>query len=295
MEKFTIGRTENSSESEKSFRIKKGSEAPEEEKNDPLYDEYSWGKFDREKNEMYLPESDEAMSFAIASRELGRMVKRESMPEEKGTEKVLKEESWMWQKGLGFLEKKLPLYYSDKMKIDTVGRIIFEIEEKMMEIAELSSSGSEEDRQKAKELIGGLRDLVHKKAESYEDPDVAKTADWGKFSEVIQACARDIEKYNRIEKGGLTMEEARIELGGSLEKKIKEYADDGVIGTGIDVHLPDTPGSFRCAVRIENGKLGEISVEEYTSIRNKMAEWDDLTPADKKTVLEKIEKEGEFM
>jgi hypothetical protein len=54
--------------------IRKSTKAPPAAKSNPFYDPEIWGRANSP-DEIYLPDSDEAISFAIAAHEIGHLVK----------------------------------------------------------------------------------------------------------------------------------------------------------------------------------------------------------------------------
>src|SRR3989338_9394681 len=61
-------------EKEPSIIIKKSTEAPESVRQNPFYNKDIWGRANSP-DDIYLPDSDQAISFAIAAHEIGHLVK----------------------------------------------------------------------------------------------------------------------------------------------------------------------------------------------------------------------------
>ncbi|PIR06085.1 MAG: hypothetical protein COV55_05165 [Candidatus Komeilibacteria bacterium CG11_big_fil_rev_8_21_14_0_20_36_20] len=108
-------------ESEPTIIIRKSIEAPPEMKENPFYDPEFWGKGDSPDN-IYLPDSDEALSFAMAAHEIGHLVKEGQ--QEGGLdnfESQSLEEQRAWDVGWSYIEQYFTEYFEDKP--DTIPKI----------------------------------------------------------------------------------------------------------------------------------------------------------------------------
>ncbi len=127
-------------EKEPTITIKRSTEAPDELKKNPFYDPEIWGQA-KSADDIYLPDSDEAISFAIAAHEIGHLVKEEVEFNARldDFEATQAEELRAWKKGWQYLEKHLPEYYHDNHEmIAEIQQAKEEIENLMMQATDLS-------------------------------------------------------------------------------------------------------------------------------------------------------------
>jgi len=98
-------------EKEPSIIIKKSTEAPESVRQNPFYNKDIWGRANSP-DDIYLPDSDQAISFAIAAHEIGHLVKADQGAEAglDDFEATYQEEQRAWEKGWQYLKKYLPEY-----------------------------------------------------------------------------------------------------------------------------------------------------------------------------------------
>lgn len=200
-------------EKEPQIKIFKGSGAPEEKKKNPFYNEYHWGYADWDEKELYLPESDEAISFAIAAHELGHMVDKDRIqPDRFDFEPGFKEEIRAWNYGISYLKKHLDKYYDNQEIIRDIEIIINEIKKIIIEITVLGKNFYKETKddiqqQRAdflkseegkivKEKFDSLRNEVEDLVKKLGRPELAKKVNWDKYILTVKACLRDIESDN---------------------------------------------------------------------------------------------------
>ncbi|MBU1131152.1 hypothetical protein KJ840_03400 [Patescibacteria group bacterium] len=208
-----------SSEAEKSepvIKILKGSEALEESKKNPFYDEYHWGLADWEDGKLYLPESDQAISWVIAVHEIGHLVKEGRFDlSESDFDSVKAEEKRAWQQGWGYLKKYISEYYPNEpevlVAIEEVKKVI---EDEMIAIVELSKpfyEGALEDitvsrvnfaetelGKQIKQRIDGFKRLVRNKTAEINQLQLNEQVDWDKYIGVVKKALLDIERDNEI-------------------------------------------------------------------------------------------------
>lgn len=86
---------------EPTIKLIGSSQAPEKYKKNPFYNSYHWGMADWEDKELYLPDNaDEAISFSIASHELGHLVNRGRIqPDRENFKDSYQEELRAWEVG----------------------------------------------------------------------------------------------------------------------------------------------------------------------------------------------------
>ena len=108
----------NKTEQEPKIVIKKSSEAPPEVKANPFYDAEWWGRANSP-DDIYLPDSDEALSFAIAAHEIGHLIARGKRLDTgiDNFEATLAEEQRAWDMGWEYIQKYLGEYYEDSPEV----------------------------------------------------------------------------------------------------------------------------------------------------------------------------------
>ncbi|KKS35047.1 MAG: hypothetical protein UU95_C0005G0010 [Parcubacteria group bacterium GW2011_GWC2_42_12] len=203
-------------EQEPSIKIIGSSQAPERFKKNPFFNDYHWGLADWEEGKLYLPDkSDEAISFSIASHELGHLIEKGRIqPDRENFQATHQEELRAWTEGWKYLEKYLIDYYDDPQVVDDLKTIVEKIKDKMIGITLLTKpfyqeSGAKNIRQQRKSFlqtesgrrikaeIDGLREFVEMTLASSGKEFFLKRIDWNKFSEVIRKVLIDIEKDNQ--------------------------------------------------------------------------------------------------
>jgi hypothetical protein len=199
---------------EPQIKVFKGSEILEKYNKNPFYNEYHFGMADWENKELYLPDSDEAISFSIAAHELGHLVaKGRIQPSRHNYLATHEEEKRAWDNGWSHLKPYLSGYFgNNKEMIIALESVKNEIEKIMMEITEMSKSfyeipegDIEEQREnflktdigrRAKEKIDGLADNVKEIVKSTGEESLLQKVDWDKYLQVIKKALLDIKKEN---------------------------------------------------------------------------------------------------
>jgi hypothetical protein len=97
--------------------IKYSTDAPDEIKQNPFYDPEIWGRANSP-DDIYLPDSDEAISFAIAAHEIGHLVKMDKRNDTSldNFRAVQTEEQRAWEKGWEYLQANISEYYQNKVE-----------------------------------------------------------------------------------------------------------------------------------------------------------------------------------
>ena len=204
-------------EKEPATKLIGSSQAPEEYKKNPFYNNYHWGMADWEEEKLYLPDnSDEAISFSIASHELGHLVnKGRIQPDRENFQDTYQEELRAWEVGWNYLEKHLADYYDDPKSIEDLKDIEEKIKGKMIDIITLLTEPfyKNPDRKDAegqresflqtdqgrhiKAEIDGLKRFIEEKLTNSGKELFLKKTDWVRFSKVIKKVLVDIEKDNQ--------------------------------------------------------------------------------------------------
>jgi len=208
----------NRMETEKDLIIKLigSSCAPEKYKKNPFYNNYHWGMANWEKKELFLPDnSDEAISFSVASHELGHLVNEGRIqPDRENFHNTYQEELRAWEVGWNYMEKHLVDYYDDAMSIEELKDIAEKVKNKMMEITLLTEpfykniegKNAEEQREtflqtdqgkQVKEAIDGLKIFIKEMLVISGKESFLKKTNWVSFSNVIKKALIDIEKDNQ--------------------------------------------------------------------------------------------------
>ena len=191
--------------------IKKSSEAPVNAKNNPFYDEAWWGMAKSSEN-IYLPDSDEAISFAIATHEIGHLTKGELPASLDDFDATKNEELRAWKRGWEYIKKPLDAYCgNDKEKAKKIEIIIQEVEKIMMEAVDISrplyqekGTVSESGREYEEYLQIKRRKLFDsdigkeliKKMDEMKNKQIGIRTDWEKFRQLIESTVSEIIKDN---------------------------------------------------------------------------------------------------
>jgi hypothetical protein len=192
--------------------IKRSTEAPEKAKQNPFYDEEFWGRA-LSPDDIYLPDSDMAISFAIAAHEIGHL-SGEGAEEEKNItqanfEATAKEEQRAWTVGKRYLQDCIDEYFADDAESkQAVAEAIDKIEEGMMGIVEWSrplyldkgalDGMDDEEREKklkesremlAAEKIGEFKSLVESGIKAHK---LGRRVDWERFTALVKKSVERI-------------------------------------------------------------------------------------------------------
>lgn len=200
------------SKEEQKIVIRRSKEAPREAKENPFYDPEIWGSA-KSSDDIYLPESDEAISFALAIHEIGHLVKEGEIEASLDDfESTRAEEERAWSEGIKYIDKYLSEYYANSPGlIPEIKKLIEQIKTIMMEITDLSkdlylSKGtlvgvsperqeiiSKERRQK---LFREKEQTIKEKMSNIKEQKIGKVVDWDKFVEIVTKAVKDILKDN---------------------------------------------------------------------------------------------------
>jgi hypothetical protein len=203
-------------EKEPSIKTIGSSQAPEKLKENPFFNNYHWGMADWVEKKLYLPDnSDEAISFSIASHELGHLVEKGRIqPDREDFEATYQEELRAWKEGWKYLEKHLSDYYENSKTIEDLKTIKDKVKDKFINITLLTEpfyQKSEaknikqqrktflqtEQGQHIKAEIDGLQRFVGETLINLNNESFLKKIDWYKFANIVKKSLTDIEKDNK--------------------------------------------------------------------------------------------------
>jgi len=201
-------------EQEPKIIIRKSSEAPPEVKENPFYDPEFWGRA-YSPDDIYLPDSDEAISFAMAAHEIGHLVREGEKIDAAldDFEATRAEEERAWDKGWEYLEKYLQDYYRDNTEtIYQIKRAHKQIKRLLMKATDLSESMylekgaldnlSPEDekrivKEKKEKLFSEKGDQFRIIFNKIKKKKIGQKPDWDRFAEVVTKAVEDILEDNK--------------------------------------------------------------------------------------------------
>lgn len=201
-------------EGEPKIVIKRSTDAPPEVKQNPFYDPEFWGRANSP-DDIYLPDSDEAISFAMAAHEIGHLVDEGKRDDARldNFEATRAEEQRAWDKGWEYLQKYLDEYYQDDPEIVPKIQQAFErIRDFLMQATDLSKDmylepgdldnlGHEEiDRilkEKRKKLFSEKGKEFKQLFEKMKEEKIGVKPDWDKFIAVVEKAVREIINDNK--------------------------------------------------------------------------------------------------
>lgn len=203
-----------SPEAEPLVIIKKSTEAPLDVRDNPFYDPEIWGRA-ISPDDIYLPDSDEAISFAIAAHEIGHLLERGKVNNTglDNFEATRAEEKRAWEVGWPYIEKYLDDYYRDGENRSTEVRASFEkIKKLLMEATDLGEAmylGKDEldelSNMDGESILKHKREeFFKKKGQEFKDifsqvksHKIGLKPDWTKFIKIVERALRDIIADNR--------------------------------------------------------------------------------------------------
>jgi len=193
--------------------IKSSADAPPGVKQNPFYDEELWGRANSP-DDIYLPNSDEAISFAMAAHEIGHLVKEGKRNDARldNFEATRAEEQRAWDKGWSYLIKYIDEYYQDRP--EAISKIYHAFEKIKTLIMQATDLGQDMYLEKntlynlsAKE-VQSILDEKRKKFFSERGADfknifnevkkekIGVKPDWDKFITIVTKAVKDIERDN---------------------------------------------------------------------------------------------------
>lgn len=211
-EKF-FSLTNNKESREPKIIIKRSVDAPSEVKENPFYDSEFWGCANSP-DDIYLPDSDEAISFAMAAHEIGHLIKAGERNDARldNFEATRAEEQRAWDKGWGYLEKYLDQYYADNQRCALQIRQAFvRIKTLFMQATDLSKDMYLERgmfdnldpdeiqrilKEKREDFFSERRDDFKNIFDKIKKEKIGIKPSWGKFTAVVKKAVQDILKDN---------------------------------------------------------------------------------------------------
>jgi len=196
--------------------IKRSVEAPPEVKKNPFYDPEIWGMA-TSPEDIYLPESDEGISFAIAAHEIGHLVKEGERTDASldNYEATRAEEERAWLKGWPYLARYLTQYYVEKpeLAVEIIEKygIIRELMMKTVEISRpmylpkdsLDGLAPEEQefklRQQREKFMSEHGSEVMDIFTEIKNNKVGRSVDWKTYVVVTKKAIADIIQDNERE------------------------------------------------------------------------------------------------
>ena len=201
------------------INIYKSTEAPLNVKNNPFYDSEFWGRA-TSPDEVYLPESDAGISFAMAGHEIGHLVNTGARDDASldNFEATKIEELRAWQRGFPYLEKYLPDYFENNAEVLAgIYRSFEKIRDLMMQATELShdmyleKGGLEKltEAEQEKILIKQREDFSAKSGNEIKEifnkikeQKIGQMVDWEKYVELVTKSIKDILIDNKKPENG---------------------------------------------------------------------------------------------
>ena len=193
--------------------IRRSSEAPQEVKENPFYDPEFWGAAYSLEN-IYLPDSDEAISFSIAAHEIGHLVDEGVGDDARldNFEATRTEEQRAWDVGWTYLQKYLSEYYEDRPEIvSKIQRAFVRIKDVLMKATDLGKdmyleSGSLDElnddevdqilKEKRESFFSEKGTEFVKLFEEMKKEKIGVVPDWDKFITVVKKAIEDVIKDN---------------------------------------------------------------------------------------------------
>jgi len=201
-------------EREPDIVIQKSTDAPPEIKKNPFYDPEFWGRANSP-DDIYLPDSDEAISFAMAAHEIGHLVNEGKRDDARldNFEATRAEEQRAWEKGWGYLKKHLSEYYEDRPEtVPEIQRAFERIRNLLMLATDASKDMYLEpgtlndlDAGKINKILKKKREeFFSKKGEEFKrifdemkGEKIGIKPDWEAFTAVVRKAVEDILKDNK--------------------------------------------------------------------------------------------------
>jgi len=201
-------------EKEPQIIIKRSMDAPPNVKQNPFYDEEFWGRANSP-DDIYLPDSDEAISFAMAAHEIGHLVKEGERNDARldNFEATRAEEQRAWDKGWPYLIKYIDEYYQDRPEV--IPKIHHAFEKIKILIMQATDLG--QDMYLDKNTLNNLSDeeiqsiQVEKREKFFSEKGAAFKnifnqvkeekigikPDWDKFTAIVAKAVENILKDNK--------------------------------------------------------------------------------------------------
>lgn len=203
----------NEREEEPRIIIKRSTDAPPEVKQNPFYDPEFWGRANSP-DDIYLPDSDEAIAFAMAAHEIGHLVKAGERNDARldNFEATLAEEQRAWDKGWEYLQEYVDEYYSDKPECAPKIRQAFErIKSLAMQATDLSKDMYLENGTLDNLALDEIQRILKERRKKFfsergvafknifdemKKEKIGVKPDWDKFTAIVTKAVENILKDN---------------------------------------------------------------------------------------------------
>jgi len=194
--------------------IKKSVDAPPKVKENPFYDYEFWGRANSP-DDIYLPDSDEAISFAMAAHEIGHLVDEGKRDDARldNFEATRAEEQRAWDRGWEYLQKYISEYYNDRPKIVPKIQQAFErIRDFLMQATDLSKDMYLEQgtldnlshdeigkilKEKREKFFSERGQEFKRLFEEMKNEKIGIKSDWDRFTAVVKKAVQDILEDNK--------------------------------------------------------------------------------------------------
>lgn len=203
-------------ESEPKIIIKRSTDAPPEVIQNPFYDSEFWGRANSP-DDLYLPDSDEALSFAWSAHEIGHLVKEDKRDDARldNFEATRAEEQRAWDRGWEYLQGYVDEYYSDKPECAPKIRQAFErIKSLAMQAVDLSQDMYLENGTLDNLAPDEIQRILKERREKFfsergvafknifddmKKEKIGVKPDWNKFTAIVTKAVENILKDNNKE------------------------------------------------------------------------------------------------
>ncbi len=200
-------------EGEPKIIIKRSTDAPPEVKQNPFYDPEFWGRANSA-DDLYLPDSDEALSFAWSAHEIGHLVKKGERNDARldNFEATRAEEQRAWDKGWEYLQQYIDEYYSDRPECAPKIRQAFEhIKDFAMQATDLSKGMYLENGTLDNLAPDEIQRILKERREKFfsergvafknifdemKKEKIGVKPDWNKFTAIVTKAVENILKDN---------------------------------------------------------------------------------------------------
>lgn len=192
--------------------IKKSSDAPDDVKRNPFYNQFFWGRAN-DFDDVFVPDSDEVLSFALAGHEIGHLSKVDRGDLEDvnldNFEATKNEETRAWRVGKKYLKKHINQYYpNDPAVLTCVLARIDRVESIMMKMVDWSQDMYGKDcltndnqpqilAKRRVELFNSKKDDWDEFIKKLHSQEVGRQVEWKRFVKIVKLSLRDIIKDNR--------------------------------------------------------------------------------------------------
>jgi hypothetical protein len=194
--------------------VKRSVDAPPDVKQNPFFDPELWGRA-TSPDDIYLPDCDEALSFAVAAHEIGHLVEEGERNDARldNFEATRAEEKRAWDKCWEYVRKYIDEYYQDNPKNIPKILLAFEhVKTLLMQATDLSRDMYLESGQLDRLTPNEIKQILKERRENFfsqkgevfkqifdevKKEKIGIKPDWHKFILIIQKAVRDILRDNK--------------------------------------------------------------------------------------------------